>query len=478
MNDHTLYFRPGLMGLVLICLFVASPISSWTQESPPVQDLAPQSEPALAEELQLFEEFAPELALPEQEPAAEEVLQEVPAVEDEAIGRRLQSIFAQIRSLENVTVAVHSGVVRLSGKVSSGEAKTRAVELAESIPGVIYVDSQITEAVDVADRVSPTWDRIQEFALDFVRRMPLLLLAIFIVALFWYFSKLLVLWDWPFKQLTKNVLARGLLKQFLRVIIVIGGLLIALDLLDATTVVGAILGTAGVVGLALGFAFRDIAENYLASILLSMRRPFEANDLVEIESFTGRIVRLTMRETILMTTDGNHVRIANATVFKSSITNFSRNPRRRFDFEVGVGNEEDLARVLTLGVTTLKEMEGVMEDPAPIGRVQKLADSSVTLWFAGWVDQERASFGKVKSEAIRRIKEAFDGAEVDMPSPIYIVEMTEALPQHKPDRRLAKASETPTIAALEVTDIGVEDELEKQIEEERKHSTEEDLLRG
>ncbi|TXD36691.1 mechanosensitive ion channel [Lujinxingia vulgaris] len=394
---------------------------------------------------------------------------------DEVIAERLQAIFAQIRPLQDVQVEVNNGVVSIRGESATNEASTRAEELASGMPGVLYVDNQLTEAVDVADRLSPTWERLRDFALNLVRRIPLFLLAIFIIGIFWFLSKALVLWEWPFERLTRNVLARGLIKQALRVIIVLGGLLIALDLLDATTIVGAVLGTAGVFGIALGFAFRDIAENYLASVLLSVRRPFEANDLVDIEGFRGRIVRLTMRETILMTEDGNHVRISNATVFKSNITNFSRNPRRRLDFCVGVGNEEDLPRALTLGVSTLKALEGVLEDPRPQGLVELLGDSSVTIWFTAWVDQRAVGFLKVKSEAIRRVKEAFDDVGIDMPSPIYTINIvgadSPASPQ--PPRKKPPVRSIPTD---EVLDVGLDDEIERQVDEEREASGEEDLL--
>ncbi len=398
---------------------------------------------------------------------------------DETNEKRLSGIYSQIRSLENVTVEVTEGVVHLRGKAASGDARAQAAELARTMPGVLYVDNQITEAVDVADRVSPTWDRLATFFTDFVRRIPILGIALFIIFLFWQLSRLLVVWDWPFKKLTNNSLARGLLKQIVRIVVVVGGLLIALDLLDATTIVGALLGTAGVVGIALGFAFRDIAENYLASILLSLRRPFEANDLVELQGFTGRVVRLTMRETILMTTDGNHVRIANATVFKSNLINFSRNHRRRFDFTVGIGNEENIPTCLTLGLKTLKEMDGVLSDPGPTALIRELADSSVTLWFAAWVDQEEFSFGKVKSEAIRRIKESFDAADIDMPSPIYIVEMTEPLPRHTPKGRTAVAEasqQTSGPTATELLDLTDDHAIERQVDEERRSSSAEDLL--
>ena len=86
------------------------------------------------------------------------------------------------------------------------------------------------------------------------------------------------------------------------------------------------------VGLAVGFALRDLVENYIASLMLSLRQPFAPNDQVLIEGFEGRVVRLTSRATILMTLDGNHVRIPNAVVFKGTIVNLSHNPERRLRF--------------------------------------------------------------------------------------------------------------------------------------------------
>src|SRR3546814_10287465 len=88
----------------------------------------------------------------------------------------------------------------------------------------------------------------------------------------------------------------------------------------------------GVIGLVLGFAFKDIAENYIAGVLLSVRKPFSPGELIAIEDYQGKVVALTSRTTILMTLDGNQLQLPNALVFKSVLLNYSQNPRRRFDF--------------------------------------------------------------------------------------------------------------------------------------------------
>src|SRR5690606_38235322 len=111
-------------------------------------------------------------------------------------------------------------------------------------------------------------------------------------------------------------------------------------------------------GIILGFAFREIIENYLASLLLSLRRPFWANDHVLINNQEGKVIRMTSRDTILMTLEGNHLRLPNSIVFKAEILNYTRNPLRRFDFAVGLDVNEDIAAAVELGRTELAQVAG------------------------------------------------------------------------------------------------------------------------
>ena len=110
------------------------------------------------------------------------------------------------------------------------------------------------------------------------------------------------------------------------------------------------LGAAGVAGLAVGFAVKDTIENYVASVMLSVRQPFRPNDHVVIDGKEGRVIRLTSRATVLMTLDGNHLRIPNGAVFKAVILNYTRNAERRFDFKLGVDADDDAQAAATLGV--------------------------------------------------------------------------------------------------------------------------------
>src|SRR3546814_7403117 len=132
----------------------------------------------------------------------------------------------------------------------------------------------------------------------------------------------------------------GLIRRSVRIVVILIGLLLALNLLGLSSLVGAVLGSAGVIGLVLGFAFKDIAENYIAGVLLSVRKPFSPGELIAIEEYQGKVVALTSRTTIMKTLEGNQLQLPNALVFKSVLLNYSQNTRQRFDFTVGLRSEE------------------------------------------------------------------------------------------------------------------------------------------
>ncbi|MFW6200396.1 MAG: mechanosensitive ion channel domain-containing protein [Gemmatimonadota bacterium] len=406
---------------------------------------------------------------------------------DEEIRARLQALYDRIGSLPDVTVEVEAGIVRLRGRALSLEARQQAVELAREAEGVVFVEDELRVVTDLGQRLEPAMSRIQDYAMGAVAFLPLLAVALLIVGAFVVLGSRIARWEGPHLRLATTPFTRGLLGQIVRFAFTMIGLLVALELLDATALVGAVLGAAGVFGLAVGFAFKDIVENHLAGIMLSLRQPFAPNDHILVDSHEGKVVRLTTRETILMTLAGNHLRIPNAEIFRSVVTNFTRNPRRRFEFTVSVGTRDDLLAAQDAGLKALEGMTGVMEDPVPSAQVEELGDSWVTLRFFGWVDQLEADFGRVRSEAIRRVKLALEEAEVTMPAPEYAVVLREGAPppgphavdEGKDERR--KRDDVPEAPEPAVDhrrqDVSVDHALDEQIEEDRRSSEEGDLLR-
>ena len=355
------------------------------------------------------------------EPAADAPRIEVDAdgADDEAIERRLSGIFEELEALSGVTVQVSNGVITLGGEVGSAASGERSIALARSVSGVVdVIDAQRVEA-DVSQRLHTTLSRMRASFLSLVASLPVFLLALLVLGLFWWVSGWLTRRPALFQRIAPNAFIAELLAGLVRLLILLGGVVLALSLLDATSLIGTVLGAAGIVGLAVGFAVRDTVENYIASILLSLRTPFLLRDRVQIGEHNGFVARLTGRATILISIDGNHVRIPNATVFKSTIVNYSRNPQHRFDFEVGVDTDLDPGRAQQLAQTTLQGVSGVLAEPPPSVLISELGDSNVTLTVMGWIDQRETDLRKARSEAIRGVKQAFDAAGIVMPEPIY-----------------------------------------------------------
>jgi len=378
---------------------------------------------------------------------------------DRRIAKRLTATYASLESLQGVEVTVSAGVVKLIGEVDSADARKLAGDLARQIEGVTAVENEIAQSRSLTRRVTAVWTDLEERAWDAARFVPLLLVALLVFAAFVLLARLLGHAGRIYEWLASNVFLQDLARQAAQGAVLVIGLLLALEILDATAVVGAVLGAAGLAGLAIGFAFRDLVENYIASILLGIRQPFAPNDHVIIEGHEGKVVRLTSRATILLSFDGNHLRLPNATVFKAVIENFSRRPERRFQFAVGVGVDENLASAQDLAVEVLQGIDGVLTEPAPFVLIDTLGDSNVALRVFGWIDQTISDFGRVRSEAIRLVKNAFDARGIEMPEPIMRVRV-EGAGEATAD---APKSAEPTSAR----DVRADDHLDREIEAER-----------
>lgn len=415
---------------------------------------------------------------PEAPPAGEKVISATGSpAEDKKIRLRLRQIFSELDALRAVEIDVSSGIVTLKGQIDSGTTETKALQLARQVDGVVEVQNELLVNRDLEQRLRATQGKIQALAKELAAGLPLFLLALLVLGLFWLLGAWTSRRQAFFQRFAPNPFIAGLLGQITHLGLVILGLILALVLLDATSLISTILGAAGIIGLAVGFAVRDTVENYLASILLSLRNPFEVNDLVTIEGYEGNIVRLTSRATILISPDGNHIRIPNAVVFKAIITNYTRHPDRRFQFDVGVATEHDLRAVRRLAMDTLKSVTGILAQPRPVVLIHDLGDSNVVLRMFGWVDQRSHDFLKVRSEAIRLVRRAFDEAGIVMPEPAYRLWLHESGGAREaravPAPRAALPREDP---GAETQDFSADRTIENKVVQEQLKGDNENLL--
>ena len=318
--------------------------------------------------------------------------------------------------LQQVTVAVNSGIVTLGGQVLADADRAVATTLAKSVPGVGDVVNQVTISANLRQRMQEAMQQVQLKLLRLLGALPLLVVALAILWMSVLVGKLLARrrMGW-LRRHQNNPYLEGLVRRLVQSVVVILGLVLALNLLGASALVGAVLGSAGVIGLVVGFAFKDIAENYMAGILLSLRRPFAPDDHLVIDRYEGKVIALTSRDTLMMTLDGNQLSLPNSLVFKSVVLNYTANPRRRFDFALPVDPSESIHAASELGVEAIREVDGVLREPAPSWVVDGYNAKGLDVRFFGWIDQRRNDLGKTRSEALRAVRAAFAKAGVHGP---------------------------------------------------------------
>jgi len=396
---------------------------------------------------------------------------------DAAIANRIRDILSELDGYDDISVTVSSGIVTLRGTILDAAAATRLNDLVGRMQGVVAIENDVVETTDVVERLNPAFDRFKARATQLIALSPLALVALGVFVLVIAFGFWLARRKQPWDRLSPNAFIADIYRQVIRLIFVIGGLVVALDILGATALLSGILGAAGIAGLAIGFAVRDTVENFIASVMLSIRQPFRPNDTVEIDGDTGKVIRLTSRATILLSFDGNHIRIPNATVFKSRIVNFSRNAERRFTFSLSVSGETDLAQAQHLAQQVLTDLPFVLSVPEASVWIESVDDSSVTLSMAGWINQNETNIVLARSEAIRLTQAAFAAAGMAAPFPTYRLQtFAEAPAAPQPPTAAPEPVPTPQPAPVQDVDATADKELEQIVDQERAELSRHDLL--
>lgn len=419
------------------------------------------------------------------------------ALHDADIAVRIREILSELGGYEDVTVTVSEGIVALRGTTATATEVSDLSSLVARIEGIVAIKNDVTETTDLARRLNPAMDRFQARLTQAWTALPLLLLSIVAFVLIVAIGYGIARWKAPWKRVAPNAFIANLYRQLVQVVFIIFGIVVALDILDASALLSTILGAAGIVGLAFGFAVRDTVENYIASILLSIRQPFRPNDTIEINGDEGKVIRLTSRATILLSFDGNHIRIPNATVFKSRIVNYTQNTERRFKFALIVEQNSDLAEAMEIARSTVQALPFVIDQPAASSWLGNVCKGGIEVTVVGWVNQRDTSLVRARGEALRLVKQMFEANGINLADPTLRVALSSdslGLQTAFAAPASGTAASTPATAkqparavtkkpVIKPSDIGTvtaqsEDELDKIIAAERNQGVAEDLLSG
>lgn len=352
-----------------------------------------------------------------------------PMARDAEIAQRIQNIMEATGWYRDVNVRVDDGVVFLEGQAAKEAQRAWAQNLATKTQDVVAVVNRVGVDPSAAWTLDPALNALSTLGRDFVQALPLIVLAVVLLPIAWLAAG-------AFRRMVGGMLASRIESPLLRDVVAwiiaapvfLIALYVVLQAAGLTQLAVSLLGGAGVIGIVVGFAFRDIAENFLASLLLSMRRPFRPGDFIEVAGNSGIVRSMNTRSTIILSPEGNHIQVPNSTVFKNVITNYSAAPARRETLKVGVGYDASITDAQSIILDVLQNHAAVLKDPEPLVLVDALGSSTVNLDIHYWFDGQAYSQIKVRSALLRLTKRALMDAGISMPDDAREIIFPEGLP--------------------------------------------------
>ncbi|MEX1177185.1 MAG: mechanosensitive ion channel domain-containing protein [Nitriliruptor sp.] len=282
------------------------------------------------------------------------------------------------------------------------------------------------------------WDVLREavtqLGAGFVAWLPLLLLAILVLVLALIATRYAIRGvERGLRRARVDDTVQRLVTTLLRVALVIGSTLLALSIAGIS--VGAALAGLGLAGLALAFALQNILENFVAGLLILIRRPFHRGDQIISGDFEGTVEDVDLRVTRIVDYDGELVLVPNATVFTEPLINLTRRGRRRTRVTLGIDYRDDHDAAGRILREATAAVEGVLASPAPEALVTALGESSVDFEIRYWTDPDIRTVRHTQDRVLRACKTAIEGAGMTIPWPIRtLAPDKDALSVRRPER--------------------------------------------
>lgn len=288
--------------------------------------------------------------------------------------------------------------------------------------------------------ISIILDKMQKMANDFLILLPNLVLSLIVFTIFFFAARTI-------KQMVKNLtrnhrqarnlgLVLGRLAQGTTILL---GLFISLSIVIPSLKAGDLIQLLGISGVAIGFAFRDILQNFLAGILILLTEPFQIDDQIIFKDFEGTVEQIQTRATSIRTYDGRRIVVPNSELFTNSIIVNTAFAHRRLEYDVGIGYGDDINTARQLILDAIYETDGVLQDPAPDAIVVALAESTVNIRARWWVQPpRRADVLKYQDQVLTNIKNKLTSNGIDLPFPtqqILFHDQTEATDGERSQQR-------------------------------------------
>lgn len=285
-----------------------------------------------------------------------------------------------------------------------------------------------------------------------IKHLPNLAVAVIIAIAFGVIAKIIgKLSHRVFSKTFDSQQIVSLLTSIIRVAIATAGIFIALDFIGLRGTVTSLLAGAGIVGLAIGFAFQDITENFIAGIAMGVRKPFQIGDVVKADGVFGTVEAINLRNTHVMTFFGQREIIPNKILFRNILTNYSVNGKRRIEVPVGISYADDPEQASSILTEAINGLDFVIDKHDTGVFAESFGDSSVNLlvWF--WIDYPgEPGFMIARHKAIVTIQQALNDADILIPFPIRTLDfgakggetLTQVIKESTPFEMKNKQSDT------------------------------------
>ncbi len=225
-------------------------------------------------------------------------------------------------------------------------------------------------------------------------------------------------------QLSDNYAINHLLGRFIQILTMMIGIFVILSILKLDKTVTSLLAGAGIVGLAIGFAFQDMIANLISGVMIAVRKPFKKGDLIETNSYFGTVIGMDLRNTIIRVPQGQQVIIPNKDVFQKAIKNYATG-ERRIDLGVGVSYSSDLPTVEEIAKKAVSAIPYISKTREVELHYTAFGDSSINFLLLYWIDlSKQQDFFRAQSDGIKRVKAAFDEHDITIPFPIRTLELS------------------------------------------------------
>lgn len=263
------------------------------------------------------------------------------------------------------------------------------------------------------DSLRDLWD-------GFVSRLPSIVTGLLVILIFYLIARLVrYLTEKSLKKVKASEHAARITARLAFIGVVAVGVLVSLGVMGINA--GALVASLGLVSVGIGFALKDVIENFIAGLILIFQRPFVVGDVVCFGDVEGKVEDVRVRDTVIRMFDGRQVFVPNAKIFSSAVINNNRNRSRRLGFEVSIAYAEDAPAAMAVARDALAGVPGVAEEPPPLVVAEELGESSVVLKAYFWVDPVKVGILEIRSEAIAVVKQELQKADIEIPFPVLTV---------------------------------------------------------